>query len=92
MGSVAVAGGSTLAITLLTVLIGQFAPAARATALAIEAFMFELGVSGGAWLSVRLSWPELCSLIAAAVAAGAFLVAVAVRTQRLAGWVPEGQQ
>jgi hypothetical protein len=39
-----------------------------------------------------LSWPELCSLIAAAIAAGAFLVAVAVRTQRLAGWVPEGQQ
>ena len=92
VGSVAVAGGATLAITLLTVLIGQFAPAARATALAIQAFMFELGVSGGSWLSVRLSWPELCSLIAVAVAAGAFLVAVAVRTQRLAGWVPEGQQ
>jgi MFS transporter, YNFM family, putative membrane transport protein len=92
VASVAVAGGGTLAITLLTVLIGQFAPAARATALAIQAFMFELGVSGGSWLSVRLSWPELCSLIAVAVAAGAFLVAVAVRTQRLAGWVPEGQQ
>jgi hypothetical protein len=79
VGSVAVAGGGTLA-TLLTVLIGQFAPAARATALAIQAFTFELGVSGGSWLSVRLSWPELCSLIAVAVAAGAFLVAVAVRT------------
>jgi predicted MFS family arabinose efflux permease len=92
VGSVAVAGGSTLAITLLTVLIGQFAPAARATALAIQAFMLDLGTVAGAWLSVRLSWPELCSLIAAAVAAGAFLVAVAVRTQRLAGWVPEGQQ
>jgi MFS transporter, YNFM family, putative membrane transport protein len=90
--SVAVAGGSTLAISLLTVLIGQFAPTARATALAIQAFTFELGVSGGSWLSVRLSWPVLCGLIAAAVAAGAFLVAVAVRTQRLAGWVPEGQQ
>jgi uncharacterized membrane protein YfcA len=83
------AGGSTLAITLLTVLIGQFAPAARATALAIQACMLDLGASGGAWLSVRLSWPELCSLIAAAVAAGALLVAVAVRTQRLAGRVPE---
>jgi YNFM family putative membrane transporter len=92
IGSVAVAGGSTLAITPLTVLIGQFAPAARATALAIQSFMLDLGTSGGAWLSVQLSWPELCSLIAAAVAAGAFLVAVAVRTQRLAGWVPEGQQ
>ena len=74
-----------MAITLLTVLIGQFAPAARATALAIQACMLDLGASGGAWLSVRLSWPELCSLIAAAVAAGALLVAVAVRTQRLAG-------
>jgi hypothetical protein len=41
VGSVAVAGGATLAITLLTVLIGQFAPAARATALAIQAFTFE---------------------------------------------------
>jgi predicted MFS family arabinose efflux permease len=92
VGSVAVAGGATLAITLLTVLIGQFAPAARATALAIQAFTFELGVSGGAWLTVRLSWPELCSLIAAAVAAGALLVAVAVRTQRLAGWMPAGEQ
>jgi MFS transporter, YNFM family, putative membrane transport protein len=92
VGSVAVAGGCTLAITLLTVLIGQFAPAARATALAIQSFTLDLGTSGAAWLSVRLSWPELCSLIAAAVAAGALLVAVAVRTQRLAGWVPEGQQ
>jgi MFS transporter, YNFM family, putative membrane transport protein len=43
VASVAVAGGGTLAITLLTVLIGQFAPAARATALAIQAFTFELG-------------------------------------------------
>jgi hypothetical protein len=92
VGSVAVAGGSTLAITVLTVLIGQFAPAARATALAIQSFMLDVGTSGGAWLSVRLSWPELCGLIAAAVAAGAFLVAVAVRTQRDAGWVPENQQ
>lgn len=92
VASVAVVGGSTLAITLLTVLIGQFAPAACATALAIQACMLDLGASGGAWLSVRLSWPELCSLIAAAVAAGALLVAVAVRTQRLAGWVPEVQQ
>lgn len=81
-----------MAITLLTVLIGQFAPAACATALAIQACMLDLGASGGAWLSVRLSWPELCSLIAAAVAAGALLVAVAVRTQRLAGRVPEVQQ
>jgi MFS transporter, YNFM family, putative membrane transport protein len=85
VGSVAVAGGSTLAITLLTVLIGQFAPAARATALAIQSFTLDLGTSGAAWLSVRLSWPVLCSLIAAAVAAGALLVFVAVRTQRLAG-------
>jgi hypothetical protein len=92
VGSVAVAGGSTLAITVLTVLIGQFAPAARATALAIQSFMLDVGTSGGAWLSVRLGWPELCGLIAAAVAAGAFLVAVAVRTQRDAGWVPENQQ
>jgi YNFM family putative membrane transporter len=92
VGSVAVAGGGTLAITPLTALIGQFAPAARATALAIQSFMLDLGTTGGAWLSVRLSWPELCSLIAAAVAAGALLVAVAVRTQRAAGWIPEGQQ
>jgi hypothetical protein len=92
VGSVAVAGGATLAITLLTVLIGQFAPAARATALAIQSFTLDVGTSGAAWLSVRLSWPELCGLIAAAVAAGALLVAVAVRTQRLGGWVPEAQQ
>jgi MFS transporter, YNFM family, putative membrane transport protein len=91
VGSVTVAGGATLAITLLTMLIGQFAPAARATALAIQAFMLDVGTSAGAWLSVHLSWPELCSVIAAAVAAGALLVAVAVRTQRLAGWVPEEQ-
>lgn len=92
VGSVAVAGGGTLAITLLTVLIGQFAPAARATALAIQSFTLDMGTSGAAWLSVRFSWAELCSLIAAAVAAGALLVAVAVRTRRLAGWVPENQQ
>jgi hypothetical protein len=92
VGSVAVAGGYTLAITLLTVLIGQFAPAARATALAIQSFTLDVGTGGAAWLSVRLSWPALCSLMAAAVAAGALLVAVAVRTQRLAGWVPEAQQ
>jgi MFS transporter, YNFM family, putative membrane transport protein len=92
VGSVAVAGGATLAITLLTVLIGQFAPAARATALAIQSFTLDMGTSGAAWLSVRFSWAELCSLIAAAVAAGALLVAVAVRTRRLAGWVPENQQ
>jgi predicted MFS family arabinose efflux permease len=85
VGSVAVIGGATLAITPLTVLIGQFAPAAHATALAIHAFMLDLGATGGAWLSVRLSWPELCSLIAAAVAAGALLVAVAASTQRAAG-------
>jgi YNFM family putative membrane transporter len=91
VGSVTVAGGSTLAITLLTVLIGRSAAAARASALAIQAFMLGVGSSGGAWLSVHLSWPELCSLMAAAVAAGALLVAVAVRTQQLAGWVPEGQ-
>jgi uncharacterized membrane protein YfcA len=92
MGSVTVAGGSTLAITLLTVLVGQFAPAARATALAIQAFMLDVGASAAAWLSVRLSWPELCSLMAAAVACGAFFVAVAVRTQRDAEWMPESQQ
>jgi YNFM family putative membrane transporter len=92
VGSVTVAGGATLAITMLTVLIGQFAPAARATALAIQSFTLDMGTSGAAWLSVRLSWPELCSLIAVAVASGAFLVAVAVRTRRDAGWVPEGQQ
>jgi YNFM family putative membrane transporter len=89
VGSVAVAGGSTLAITPLTVLIGQFAPAARATALAIQSFMLDLGASGGAWLSVQLSWPELCSLMAAVAAGGALLVAVTVRTQRAAGWAPE---
>jgi predicted MFS family arabinose efflux permease len=50
VGSVAVAGGATLAITMLTVLIGQFAPAARATALAIQAFMLDVGSSAGAWL------------------------------------------
>ena len=60
VGSAAVAGGSTLAITLLTVLIGQFATAARATALAIQTFTLDVGTGGGAWLSVRLSWPELC--------------------------------
>jgi hypothetical protein len=92
VASVAVVGGRTLAITLLTVLSGQFASAGRATALAIQAFMLDVAASGGAWLSVRLSCPELCSLIAAAVAAGALLVAVALRTQRLAGWVPEGHQ
>jgi MFS transporter, YNFM family, putative membrane transport protein len=43
VASVAVAGGGTLAITLLTVLIGQFAPAARATALAIQAFTLSWG-------------------------------------------------
>ena len=37
-----------MAITLLTVLIGQFAPAARATALAIQGCMLDLGASGGA--------------------------------------------
>jgi hypothetical protein len=56
VASVAVVGGRTLAITLLTVLIGQFAPSARATALAIQAFMLDVGASGGAWLSVRRSW------------------------------------
>jgi MFS transporter, YNFM family, putative membrane transport protein len=91
-GSIAVAGGSTLALSPLTALIGQFAPAARATALAIQSFMLDLGTSGGAWLSVRVEWPQLCSLMAAATAAGALLVAATIRTQRAGGWVPEGQQ
>jgi YNFM family putative membrane transporter len=91
-GSVAVAGGSTLAISPLTALIGEFAPAARASALAIQSFCLDLGTSGGAWLSVRLSYAEVCNLMAAAAAAGALLLAVAVRSQRAAGWIPEGQQ
>jgi hypothetical protein len=91
-GSVAVAGGSTLTISRLTVLIGQFAPTAHATALAIQSFMLDLGTSGGAWLSVQFSWPQLCSLMAAAAAGGALLVAVTVRTQQAAGWVPEGPE
>jgi MFS transporter, YNFM family, putative membrane transport protein len=91
-GSVAVAGGSTLAISPLTALIGQFAPAARASALAIQSFMLDMGAGGGAWLSVRLSYAEVCSLMAAASTAGALLLAVAVRSQRATGRVREGQE
>jgi MFS family permease len=63
----------------------------RGIARLLRSFMLDAGTSGGAWLSVRLSWPELCSGIAAAVAAAALLVALAVRTERAAGWVPESQ-
>jgi YNFM family putative membrane transporter len=92
-GSVAVAGGSTLAITLLTALISQFAPVARASALAIQSFVLDfLGTSGGAWLSVRVGYAEGCALMAAVVAAAAFLLAVAVWSQRADDWASEGQQ
>jgi hypothetical protein len=92
-GSVTVAGASTLAITMLTALISQFAPAARASALAIQSFVLDfLGTSGGAWLSVRVGYAEGCALMAAVVAAAAFLLAVAVWSQRADDWASEGQQ
>jgi MFS transporter, YNFM family, putative membrane transport protein len=90
-GSVAVAGGSTLAISPLTALISQFAPAARASALAIQSFMLDLGTGGGALLSVQLGYAQVCTLMAVAAAAAALLLAAAVWSQRAAGWIPEGQ-
>ena len=90
-GSVAVAGGSSLAISLLTALISQFAPAARATALGIQSFMLDLGTVPGAWLSVRLGYAEVCILMAIATAAATLWLAAALWSQRAAGWVPEAQ-
>lgn len=66
--------------------------AARATALAIQSFMLDLGIVPGRWLSVRLGYAEVCALMAVTAAGAPLLLAVAVWSQRATGWVPEGQQ
>jgi YNFM family putative membrane transporter len=84
-GSALVAGGSTLAIAPLTDLISQFAPAAaRASALSIQSFMLDLGASGGAAVSARLGYTELCGLLAAAMAIVTIVLTLTIRGGRTA--------
>jgi MFS transporter, YNFM family, putative membrane transport protein len=84
-GSALVAGGSTLAIAPLTDLISQFAPAgAGASALSIQSFMLDLGASGGAAVSARLGYTELCGLLAAAMAVVTIVLTLTIRGDRAA--------
>lgn len=79
-GSALVAGGSTLAIAPLTDLISRLAPAAaRASALSIQSFTLDLGASGGAAVSARLSYTELCGLLAAAMALVTIVLTLTIR-------------
>lgn len=69
-GSMLVAFGTTFAMAPLTELIGQLAPAARASALAGQGFTLDLGASAGAAVSARLGYTDLCGVLAAGLAAG----------------------
>ena len=79
-GSALVAGGSTLAISPLTDLISQLAPAAaRASALSVQSFMLDMGASGGAAASARLDYSQLCALLVAAMAVVTIVLTLTVR-------------
>ena len=82
-GSALVAGGSTLAISPLTDLISQLAPAAaRASALSVQSFTLDIGASGGAAVSARVGYSELCGLLAAAMAMVTIVLTLTVRGGR----------
>jgi MFS family permease len=73
-GSVLVAAGTTLAISPLTDLVGQLAPAARAAAMSGQSFTLDMGASAAVALSAGLAYSGLNLLLAMAVAVGAMLL------------------
>ncbi len=92
IGSMLVAIGLPLTMSPLASMIAQFAPTARASALAVQSTVIYLGVSAGAAAAGRLGYATLCIAATLAVAVGALLLVLTVPAPAGAPAVHGGHQ